>query len=141
MTYPGNKNAFKALIAAQYVGVKIDVPPFQMGVDNKTPEFLQKNPFGQVPVLCTENGAVFESNAIARYVARLGDVGLFGSTPEEKASVALDGALSNLRRFQAKVDQWIDFATLSIDAPLLSWVSPLMFPEAVPYDKKVRRGV
>ena len=43
-----NRNAFKALIAAQYVGVTIDVPPFTLGVDNKTPEFLKKNPFGRV---------------------------------------------------------------------------------------------
>jgi Glutathione S-transferase, N-terminal domain len=51
-TYPGNKNAFKALIAAQYVGVDIDVPSdFQMGVTNKTPEFLKLNPNGKVNIL------------------------------------------------------------------------------------------
>ena len=49
LTYPENKNAYKALIAAEYVGVQIDVPSsFQMGVDNKTPDFLSKNPFGKV---------------------------------------------------------------------------------------------
>ena len=47
-TYPGNKNAFKALIAAQYIGVPIEVPPFNMGVDNKKPEFLKLNPNGKV---------------------------------------------------------------------------------------------
>jgi len=47
-TYPGGKNSFKALIAAEYIGAKIDLPPFKMGVDNKTPEFLAKNPFGKV---------------------------------------------------------------------------------------------
>ena len=51
-TYPGNKNAFKALIAAQYVGVDIEVPSdFQMGVTNKTPEFLKLNPNGKVGVI------------------------------------------------------------------------------------------
>ena len=49
-TYPGNKNAFKALIAAQYVGVQIEVPPFNFGVDNKKPEFLKLNPNGKVGV-------------------------------------------------------------------------------------------
>ena len=49
LTYPENKNAYKALITAEYVGVQIDVPSsFQMGVDNKTPDFLCKNPFGKV---------------------------------------------------------------------------------------------
>ena len=48
-TYPNNKNAYKALIAAQYAGVKIEVPSdFQMGVTNKTPEFLKLNPHGKV---------------------------------------------------------------------------------------------
>ena len=49
-TYPGNKNAFKALIAAQYIGVQIEVPPFTFGVDNKKPEFLKLNPNGKVGV-------------------------------------------------------------------------------------------
>ncbi len=47
-TYPNNKNAFKALIAAEYVGAKIELPAFQMGVTNKSPEFLKLNPFGKV---------------------------------------------------------------------------------------------
>lgn len=45
---PGNKNAFKALIAARYVGVTLDMPPMEMGKTNKTPEFLKLNPFGKV---------------------------------------------------------------------------------------------
>jgi hypothetical protein len=44
-----NKNVFKALIAAEYVGVKIELTPsFQMGVTNTTPEFLKLNPLGKV---------------------------------------------------------------------------------------------
>lgn len=38
-----------------------------MGTDNKTPEYLKKNPLGKVPVLDTPQGAIWESNAIARY--------------------------------------------------------------------------
>jgi elongation factor 1-gamma len=57
------KNVFKALIAAEYVGVKIE----QIEVTNKTPEFLKLNPLGKVPVLETPEGAIAESNAIARY--------------------------------------------------------------------------
>eukprot|EP01024_Parvocaulis_polyphysoides_P017362 TRINITY_DN1767_c0_g2_i1.p1 TRINITY_DN1767_c0_g2~~TRINITY_DN1767_c0_g2_i1.p1 ORF type:complete len:445 (-),score=82.69 TRINITY_DN1767_c0_g2_i1:181-1371(-) len=89
-----------------------------MGVDNKTAEFLKKNPHGKVPVLETDHGCVWESNAIARYVARLADKGLFGKTH-------LDAAL---------VEQWIDFSTNEIDAPLMSWIFPLM--GFWPYDKK-----
>ncbi|XP_058771858.1 elongation factor 1-gamma-like [Vicia villosa] len=98
-----SKNVFKTLIAAEYVGVKVELAPgFQMGVSNKTPEFLKLNPIGKVPVLETPEGAVFESNAIARYVARLGENNLFGSSPID----------------QAHVDQWIDFSSLEIDANL-----------------------
>ena len=44
-----NKNAFKALIAAEYVGVIVQtVPDFKMGVSNKTPEFTQLTPIGKV---------------------------------------------------------------------------------------------
>lgn len=47
-TYPNNKNAFKGLIAAQYVGAKVEIVPVEMGKTNKTPEFLKLNPFGKV---------------------------------------------------------------------------------------------
>eukprot|EP00271_Cylindrocystis_brebissonii_P007679 TRINITY_DN2127_c0_g1_i1.p1 TRINITY_DN2127_c0_g1~~TRINITY_DN2127_c0_g1_i1.p1 ORF type:complete len:464 (-),score=112.20 TRINITY_DN2127_c0_g1_i1:1035-2378(-) len=108
-TFPGNKNSFKALIAAEYVGVKIDVPPFKWGETNVSPEFLKLTPIGKIPVLQTPNGAIFESNAIARYIARLSDSGLYGSTLLE----------------MAHVEQWIDFATNELDVPLTRWGSPL----------------
>ncbi|KAL0019967.1 hypothetical protein WJX79_010697 [Trebouxia sp. C0005] len=117
---PGNKNAFKALIAARYVGAKIEVPPMEMGKTNKTPEFLKLNPFGKVPTLETPQGGVWESNAIARYLARLADKGLFGKT-------AIDAA---------HVEQWIDFSTTEIDAPLCSWLYPLVYPSHFPHDQK-----
>ncbi len=47
-TFPGNKNAWKAQIAAEYVGVKLDVPAFEMGKTNKSPQFLKLNPNGKV---------------------------------------------------------------------------------------------
>ena len=44
-----NKNASKALIAAAYSGVEVKlVENFEMGVSNKTPEFLKMNPIGKV---------------------------------------------------------------------------------------------
>ena len=80
-TYPGNFRAFKALIAAEYVGVDIDVPDFDVEKTAKTPSFLAMSPMGKVPVLKTPQGAIFESNAIARYVARLRkDTEIYGST-------------------------------------------------------------
>lgn len=44
-----NKNGFKALIAAEYSGVSVElVKNFEMGVSNKTPDFLKMNPIGKV---------------------------------------------------------------------------------------------
>ena len=61
-------NRVKAVAAIS--GVPLQIQPFVMGVDNKKPEFLAKNPFGKVPLLETPDGAcVFESNAICRYIA------------------------------------------------------------------------
>ena len=47
-TYAGNKDGYKALVAAQYANVKIDIPPFRMGVDNKSDDFYKMSPRGQV---------------------------------------------------------------------------------------------
>ncbi|XP_048231783.1 elongation factor 1-gamma [Ricinus communis] len=107
-----NKNAYKALIAAEYSGVKVQlVENFEMGVSNKTPEFIKMNPIGKVPVLETPDGPIFESNAIARYVAR------------SKADNPLCG--SSLIDY-GHIEQWIDFSSLEIDANLLTWFRPRM---------------
>ena len=104
-SFNGDKNAYKALVAAKYNGVEIELAKnFELGVSNKKPEFLKMSPTGKVPVLKTSEGAIFESNAIARYVARITDKGLYGAT-------ALDLGV---------IEQWIDF-TNEIDAPAF-WV-------------------
>ncbi|KAI3755157.1 hypothetical protein L1987_54952 [Smallanthus sonchifolius] len=105
-----NKNTYKALIAAEYVGVEVKwVDDFEMGVTNLTPEFLKMNPIGKVPVLETPDGIVFESNAIARYIARLKtDTCLFGSSLIE----------------YGQIEQWIDFSSSEIDSHLFTWARP-----------------
>lgn len=105
-----NKNAFKALIAAEFTGVKVElVKNFEMGVSNKSPEFFKMNPIGKVPVLETPDGPIFESNAIARYVTRLkADNPLYGTSLIE----------------YAHVEQWIDFSSMEVDANILRWFIP-----------------
>ncbi|XP_059309684.1 elongation factor 1-gamma 2-like [Lycium ferocissimum] len=105
-----NKNAFKTLIAAEYTGVKVElVKDFEMGVSNKTPEFLKMNPIGKVPVLETPDGPVFESNAIARYVTKVKPGNpLFGSSLIE----------------YAQIEQWNDFSATEIDANIGRWLYP-----------------
>jgi len=93
--YESNVYARKSMIAGNYAGIQISFPPgFKMGVDNKAEDFLKKNPAGQVPMMDTPDGPLFESNAMAKYIARKGsDKGLYG-TNEYQASL---------------IDQWIDF--------------------------------
>jgi elongation factor 1-gamma len=102
--------ALRVLIAAKYNGVDIEVPAFNVGVDNKKPDFLNKSPLGKVPVLETNEGCIFESNAIARYVARQGKNVLYGSTPFEAGLI----------------EQWIDFASNEIELPGAVWVFPIL---------------
>jgi len=110
-TYPGNFRAFKALIAAEYNNVSVDVPVFRMGADSKNAEFKAKNPLGKVPVLETAQGCIFESNAIARYIARLRqDTELLGSSFIQ----------------QGQVDSWIDFSTNELEVPTTMWVYPIL---------------
>ncbi|GAB0496240.1 hypothetical protein MMPV_007552 [Pyropia vietnamensis] len=88
-TYPANPRAQCALIAAELSGITVDVPEFALGKDNKTDEFLALNPLGRVPTLKLPSGAgVFESEAIARYMARVRpEVGLTGATFAESTAV------------------------------------------------------
>ena len=148
-TYPNGANAMKALIAAEFSGAAIELPPFEMvrpisdgcscawrpygcrharvltalmnaaaraagqGVTNKTPDFLKLNPRGKVPTLELPCGrGVFESNAIARYVARVnggGGAALFGANAREYAAT----------------EQWLDFAQNEVGSNVGAWLWPL----------------
>lgn len=109
-SYPGNNNANKALIAAAFGGIKIEFPSFTFGVDNKTPEFLKKNPNGQVPTLDSPDGPIYESNAICKYIARKGsDKGLNGANEYE----------------QSLIDQWIEWHRSHIEKDLGTWLYPV----------------
>ena len=86
------------------------MPEFRLHVDNMTEEFLEKNPLGKVPVLETPEGCIFESNAIARYVARLRrDTSLYGSSFFESALV----------------DQWMDYAANELEPARAMWLFPV----------------
>ncbi|KAJ3670882.1 hypothetical protein LUZ60_008308 [Juncus effusus] len=110
-----NRNAYKTLIAAEYCGVKVEhVKEYQMGVSDKTHLFLKnslfisRNHVGKVPVLETHDGPIVESNAIAKYVAKLkGDnTNLCGSSVYEFV----------------QIEQWMAFATKEIHEILVRWV-------------------
>jgi len=95
-SYPHNPRVYKSIIAAKIGGVQgIEYPDgFKIGVDNKTPEFDKKSPLGKVPLLETPDGPIWESDAMLRYMIRVGNKAdqLLGKTPYE----------------QSEVDRWVD---------------------------------
>eukprot|EP01010_Urceolus_cornutus_P004240 NODE_647_length_1460_cov_1505.178597_g487_i0.p1 GENE.NODE_647_length_1460_cov_1505.178597_g487_i0~~NODE_647_length_1460_cov_1505.178597_g487_i0.p1 ORF type:complete len:421 (+),score=114.41 NODE_647_length_1460_cov_1505.178597_g487_i0:94-1356(+) len=119
----GNLRANKVLIVAEYAGIKFDVPPFELGKDNLTEEFLLKNPIGKTPVLETDDGMiVFESNAICKYVASLKpEAGLLGTSDLQAAQIA----------------QWVEFTTSEVEPSVLTWVGPII--GAIPFDGQLHK--
>ncbi len=107
LTYPAHFRSQKILITAQYANVQIEVDT------NVTPESLaSKSIQGSVPLLETADGVISESNAIARYIARLnpqskiyGEKGIFES---------------------AQIDSWVDFSSSSLEVPATMWVAPIL---------------
>jgi elongation factor 1-gamma len=102
--FKGNFRGFKALIAAEYNGVSVTVSDF-------TEESKAMSPLGKAPVLSTPQGAIFESNAIARHIARMNaSTELMGS-----------GFLA-----QSSVDSWVDFAAHELELPACMWTYPVL---------------
>lgn len=101
------------MIAAKYAGVEVDLAKdFKFGSSNKTPAFLAKFPFGKVPTMQTAEGAaLYESNALAYYVAAANKPALVG------AGDAMTGAL---------VQQFMGVADNEVVRTLSAWVYPLL---------------
>ncbi|XP_020896757.1 elongation factor 1-gamma [Exaiptasia diaphana] len=107
-TYPDSFRAQKILIAAEYSGTKINVPPFTVGKDNKTEEFLKKFPLGKVPAFETSDGKyLYESNAIAYYV----------SNEQLHGTNKFDAAM---------IQQYVNFADQEILPAAATWVFPTL---------------
>merc|ERR1712195_212979 len=110
-TTKGNVSGFKAMVAALYNNVGLQVPEnFSVEQHASSPEFLALSPMGQVPCLEVDGASLFEPNAILRYIVRANFASqLYGRNATE----------------QAQVDQFIDFATVSLEAPLNAWTYPI----------------
>merc|ERR1719333_377222 len=97
--HPDNYKTKKALIAAKYVGLEIEVP--KGGGADQT---------GKIPVLVTPQGCIFSSTAIARYISRISrPVGLYGQN-------LIEGGM---------IDSWVEFSTHELEVPLCTWVLPV----------------
>ena len=95
---PSSTRSASALITA--IMAKAD---FELKVHTreslKTEEYLKIHPYGKAPSIQTPEGPIFESNTIARYIARKSN-SLYGKSPIE----------------QTLIDQWLDNIRMDIAA-------------------------
>jgi len=105
---PARSRAFRCIWALEELEMPFKHVHVDMKVgEHRTEEFLQKNPYGKVPVLETSDGHhIFESAAICLYLADL------------KPKSGLAPAPGSLNR--AKMNQWLHFGLNELDAYL--WV-------------------
>ncbi|KAK4101233.1 glutathione S-transferase [Parathielavia hyrcaniae] len=124
-SYPNNYRVLRLHVLAALNDLTLeDAPDFQVGVTNRTPEFLAKFPLGKVPAFESGDGTLHltEGQAIARYVAESGPraAQLLGD-PEDTTTRAL-------------VEQWACFATQELEANLTPSLLMCMY-KLVPYDE------
>lgn len=106
---PLNARTHKILAAAAFANVPVTLKACEYGRENETADYCRNcSPCCRYPVLQTEEGYIFESNAILRHIARLDKSGgfLYGRTPFEGS----------------QVDMWLDFAASELDAAALPFV-------------------
>ncbi|GKE39689.1 elongation factor 1-gamma, partial [Tanacetum coccineum] len=89
-----HKNAWKVLIAAEYVDAKVTLcKEFFTEVSDKPEKFLGWTPTGKPHVLETNEGYIYDSNANACYIGH--GTNLMGKTVDE----------------QVLIHSWIDFSS------------------------------
>ena len=91
--------------------------------EHKAPEFMRKNPLGQVPMLELDDGTcISESIAICRYLEELNpSPALFGRTPLERAHIEMWIRRAEFRLWTPMGQVWIN------DDPRTAAVNPNQF--------------
>ncbi|EPQ30823.1 uncharacterized protein PFL1_01722 [Pseudozyma flocculosa PF-1] len=118
--YPGHGKIVRALAAAKYNGVELDlVQTVPSNGDTQKPEYLADFPYGKIPAFKGTDGfKLTESRAIARYIAGLSDNSKLLGTDAKSA---------------AEVEQWIDFADEEIWNNFVTIL--LLTKNILPYNK------
>ncbi|RNE97543.1 elongation factor 1-gamma (EF-1-gamma) [Trypanosoma rangeli] len=121
-----NPEVQRVLLVATYAGTQLKVVPVTLNSE-KTRESYRRNchPLGRVPVLKSDEGYLFETNAIIRHLARTErpygvDGGERHPSPQHVVPYILYG--KSLRE-AAEVDAWLDFVLTEVDPyffPLLA---------------------
>jgi glutathione S-transferase len=114
----------------------IEIPRVHVSMmkrEHKAPEFMAKNPLGQVPMLELDDGTcISESIAICRYLEELNPTPpLFGRTPVERAHVEMWLRRAEFRLWSAAGQVWIN------DDPRTAVVNPNQFKDYGAHSRKV----
>ncbi|KPA75788.1 hypothetical protein ABB37_08315 [Leptomonas pyrrhocoris] len=116
----------RVLLVAAYAGVQLKLVPIIPDQDNETEAYrLNCHPMQRIPVMKTDEGYLFETNAIVRYLARTevmlvsGNAGADGGVSNEKIphpQYPIPYALYGHSLLESTaVDSWLDFAITHID--------------------------
>jgi elongation factor 1-gamma len=97
------------LTVAELVGIQLETPDFNPGLF-KNKEFLAKSPLKKIPLLDGPEGSLTESNAIIRYLARIANSRLAGTTPLESA----------------RIDMWLDSISEDLEVPVCTVIYPIL---------------
>ena len=127
--FPGpNPRTIKCLVAAKYAGVEFTTHQVNLPVENRSPEFMAKFPFGHVPALETPEGVyLYESNAIVYYAATHKPELLGGDCPVKRSLV----------------QQYLAANDTELFPPVITWILPILgfapFDEAT--DRKAQANI
>ncbi len=104
-----NPRRVRVFLAEKGIEVPL-VPVNMMAGEHKTPEFLEKNPSGKVPVLELDDGTcIGESVAICRYFeATQPEPNLFGASPAELATVEMYNRIIELELLSQVGVSWVN---------------------------------
>lgn len=120
----------RVLIVAAYAGIQLKLVPLQLGQENETVAYQQNcHPLRRIPVLKTDEGYLFESNAMVRYLSRT-EVMMAALTAGSTATTAVASkdkyphpqypvpyAMYGHSLLEStQVDSWLDFAAVRLDA-------------------------
>ena len=108
-------NGYKVRLALRWLGIPFEYREIDiLKGESRTPAFLAKNPFGQIPVLELDDGTCLrESSAILMYVA-------------EKTPLLPDDKL-----LRARVLEWMSFEQAHVDGVISRARFRRMYPDAI----------
>ncbi len=113
--YPGAPNPRRVKIFLKEKGLEYETVHCDMAKgEHKTPEFLQMNPSGKIPVLETDDGRYLaESVAICRYIEALHpEPNLFGADPFELGHI-------EMRNRHIELELWTQVGISWVNGPIV----------------------